>query len=178
MLSASMTESNDRVEKTKRGREVLFLDFDGVIHCLGAVRTRHGIRSASPSINLFEFAPVLSELLEPHVGVEIVLSTSWVPALGFQRARDALPATLRNRVVGATYHSKFADAGRWSTIERGTQVLRYVWTHRLTRWLAIDDDVKGFGEHLSHVVRCDENLGLGDIGTRNALRIRLAEQFG
>ncbi|APA84084.2 hydrolase [Paraburkholderia sprentiae WSM5005] len=171
-----MSESNDTDEKTRR--EVMFLDFDGVIHRLGAVRTQHGIRSASPSITLFEFAPVLVELLEPHVRVEIVLSTSWVPALGFQRARDALPATLRNRVVGATYHSKFADADGWPTMERGRQVLRYVWTHRLTRWLAIDDDVKGFGDQLSHVVQCDESLGLGDIGTQDALRIRLAEQFG
>ena len=172
-----MNETGDSVGKMESGRQVLFLDFDGVIHRLGAVRTRRGIRGACPSIKLFEFAPVLVELLAPHIAVEIVLSTSWVRTLGYRRARDALPAKLKERVVGATYHSKYADAGTWPSMARGTQVLRYVWTHRLVRWLAIDDDIVGFGEHFSHVVRCDENLGLGDFETQKALRVRLAEQF-
>ena len=158
-------------------RRILFLDFDGVIHRLGAVRTRRGVVSAAPSIELFEFAPVLVECLKPYVGVDIVLSTSWVPALGYQRAKAALPMALRERVVGATYHSKFFDADAWSSKARGTQILRYVRTHRLGRWLAIDDDIEGFEEYSSHVVRCDEKLGLGDVETQKLLRVRLAEQF-
>ncbi|MGF6976578.1 hypothetical protein QFZ94_005028 [Paraburkholderia sp. JPY465] len=172
-----MNDIGHSVGKMERDRHVLFLDFDGVIHRLGALRTRRGITSASPSIKLFEFAPVLAEFLEPYVHVEIVLSTSWVQALGYQRARRALPAPLREKVVGATYHSKYFDAGTWPSTRRGLQVLRYVRTHRLVRWLAIDDDISGFGEYFSHVVQCDENLGLGDFETQKALRVRLAEQF-
>lgn len=173
-----MNEAGDCVGRRERDRQVLFLDFDGVIHRLGAVRTRRGVRSASPSIKLFEFAPILVDLLVPHDAVEIVLSTAWVRALGYQRAKDALPEMLRGRVAGATYHSKYADAGTWPTMGRGAQVLRYVWTHRLTRWVAIDDEISGFGEHLGHVVRCDEGLGLGDMETQRLLCARLAEQFG
>jgi len=172
-----MNEKSDTLGKQERDRQVLFLDFDGVIHRFGAVRTRRGITSASPSVKLFEFAPVLVELLAPHVAVEIVLSTSWVQILGYQRAKSALPLALSARVVGATYHSKYFDAATWASKGRGTQILRYVLTHRLTSWLAIDDEIIGFGEHLSHVVRCDEHLGLGDVKTQKLLCARLEEQF-
>ncbi|MEX3967222.1 HAD domain-containing protein [Paraburkholderia sp. EG286B] len=166
------------VGKVELSRQVVFLDFDGVLHRLGAVRTRKGITSTSPSIRLFEFAPILMDCLAPYDSVEIVLSTSWVHHLGYQRAKNALPMALSERVVGATFHSKYFDAGTWASKPRGAQVLRYVQTHRLMRWLAIDDEILGFGDHVSHVVRCDENLGLGDAKTQVVLCTRLAEQFG
>lgn len=172
-----MNETSHRVNQSASDRQVLFLDYDGVVHRFGAIRTRRGIISVSPSIKLFEFAPVLAEWLEPYKRLEIVLSTSWVRILGYQRAKAALPATLRERVIGATYHSRYYDASTWPSMERGIQVLRYVRTHRLTRWLAIDDEIAGFEDCLSHVVRCDEQLGLGDAETQKLVRNRLAEQF-
>ncbi len=173
-----MTAGGDSEEKMALNRHVLFLDFDGVLHRLGAVRTRKGITSDSPSIRLFEFAPILIERLAPYSSVEIVLSTSWVPHLGYQRAKQALPVVLRERVVGATFHSKYFDASTWGAKPRGAQVLRYVHTHRLVRWLAIDDETCGFGEHWSHIVGCDERLGLGDVKAQTLLCTRLAQQFG
>ncbi|MGF6370883.1 hypothetical protein OKW40_003633 [Paraburkholderia sp. RAU6.4a] len=172
-----MNGTGDSNWETERSRQVLFLDFDGVLHRFGAVRTRRGITNISPAAQLFEFAPILVACLAPHGRVEIVLSTSWVRQLGYQRAKNALPEALSERVVGATYHSRYFDADTWASKARGTQILRYVLTHRLTRWLAIDDEIVGFGEHLSHVVRCDENYGLGDVRTQMLLRTRLAEQF-
>ncbi|NKJ47628.1 hypothetical protein CIC12_12920 [Burkholderia sp. SG-MS1] len=172
-----MNGNNGSICKLELGRQVLFLDFDGVLHRLSAIRTRRGITANSPSIQLFEFAPILADVLDPYGNVQIVLSTSWVPILGYQRARDALPTGLRARVVGATYHSQYADAGTWALRPRGEQILRYVWTNRLTNWLAIDDDINGLGQHLSHVVRCDERFGLGEVETQKVLRVRLAEQF-
>ncbi|MFB9125727.1 hydrolase [Paraburkholderia dipogonis] len=172
-----MDEKKDVRDDPASKRHVLFLDFDGVMHRLGAVRTRRGIISTTPSIQLFEFSNILIECLEPYAILEIVLSTSWVRALGYQRARNALPPLLRERVAGATYHSKYYDARAWPTMGRGIQILRYVRTHRLTRWLAVDDEIDGFDEYLSHVVRCDERLGLGDVETQNLLKLRLAEQF-
>ncbi|WP_429558748.1 HAD domain-containing protein [Paraburkholderia youngii] len=71
--------------------------------------------------------------------------------------------TLRARVVGATYHSRFQDASAWQDIPRGTQVLRYVERHSLVRWLAIDDGDDGFGSVArDHLILCDEERGLGD----------------
>lgn len=172
-----MNERSNDSGKVGLSRQVLFLDFDGVLHRLGAIRTRKGIKSSSPSIELFEFAPILMDCLIPYISVEIVLSTSWVHRLGYQRAKSALPAVLRERVVGATFHSRYFDAEIWASKPRGAQILRYVHTHRLASWLAIDDEIVGFVEHMSHLVRCDENLGLGDVVTQKLLRARLAEQF-
>jgi HAD domain in Swiss Army Knife RNA repair proteins len=162
------------------GRQVLFVDYDGSLHRFGAYRTRGGIVSSSPAtVELFEFAPLLAELLEPYPQVEIVLSTSWVRVLGFRRAKAALPLeSLRQRVAGATFHSKFHDAWAWPTIGRGIQILRYVHVHSLVRWLAIDDEDDGFDEHIEHLVKCDERLALGDYNTLQTLRHRLTEQFG
>jgi hypothetical protein len=173
-----MNGKSDSIGNAELSRQVLFLDFDGVLHRQSAIRTRRGITANSPSIELFEFGPILADILDPYDDVQIVLSTSWVPILGYQRARYALPPTLRGRVVGATYHSQYADAGTWASKARGTQILRYVWTHRLTNWLSIDDEIAGFGEYLSHVVVCDENIGLGDVSTQELLRTRLDNQFG
>lgn len=107
-------------------RQVLFLDYDGVLHRGGAYRTKHGIISSDPThIKLFEYADVLAAILAPYLDLELVLSTSWVKVLGFNRARSALPvAELRAKVVGATYHSKFDDAYFWNSMARGVQVLR------------------------------------------------------
>ncbi|WP_459190556.1 HAD domain-containing protein [Ralstonia pseudosolanacearum] len=161
-------------------RAVLFLDFDGVLHRGDAYRTRAGIVSSDPSrIQLFEFADVLKELLRPYPHVELVLSTSWVKVLGYNRARGALPvAELRRRTAGATYHTHFDDAYRWNGIPRGEQILRYVGRHRLVRWLAIDDHSEGFGEYTAHLVLCDIDRALGDVAVQERLKAALRIQFG
>lgn len=161
-------------------RRVLFVDYDGVLHRLSAHRTRRGIVSGDPkTIQLFEYASVLEEVIKPYADLEIVLSTSWVETLGFDRAKNALPIeSLRARVVGATFHSKYHDAWSWPIIGRGVQVLRYVRVHRLRHWVAIDDQCDGFDDHEEHIVKCEEKLALGDLKTVELLRYRLATQFG
>ncbi|WP_250481722.1 HAD domain-containing protein [Caballeronia sp. NCTM5] len=160
-------------------RKVLFLDYDGVVHRGEAYRTRRGIVSSDPSrIKLFEYADVLAEMLAPYEAVEIVLSTTWVKVLGFNRARAALPLEeLRDKVAGATYHTHFHDAQRWYDIPRGQQVLRYVRNHRLARWLALDDRSDGFESVKDNLVLCDPAKALGNKDTQEALRMRLVEIF-
>lgn len=160
-------------------RRVLFTDFDGVLHRGQAYRTPNGIVSGHPSIQLFEYAHILAEAIEPYPDLELVLSTSWVKALGFNRARASLPLPeLRQRVTGATYHSKFYDRHVWNQIRRGEQIRRYVQRHCLVRWLAIDDRCDGFGDAQTHLVHCDENLGLGDGTTQQILKRSLSAVFG
>ena len=142
---------------------VLFLDYDNVLHPCDAFRTRHGIRLTDPRARLFQFAPVLEDLLSPYPRLRIVLSTSWVEILGFTRARDRLPLpSLRDRVIGATYHSKHPAAHLWTHLSRGAQVRRYVARHRLQDWVALDDREDGFDGVESHLVKCEPGIGLGD----------------
>lgn len=160
-------------------RRVLFTDYDGVLHRGDAYRSANGIVSSHPSIKLFEYAHILAEAIAPYPDLELVLSTSWVKAIGFNRARDSLPLPeLRHRVKGATYHSKFYDRPVWNQIPRGEQIRRYVERHHLVKWLAIDDRDDGFGEAESHLVHCDKNLGLGDAATQQILKRSLSAVFG
>jgi hypothetical protein len=163
----------------RNARQILFLDFDGCLHRGAAHRTSRGIVSGRPEVELFEYTEILVDAIRPYSQLEIVLSSSWVEALGFRRARDSLPLPeLRKKVTGATYHSKYYDADVWNQISRGQQVMRYVNRHHLTRWLAIDDRDDGFGDAISHLVRCDENRGLGDVVVQQALKQALKKMFG
>lgn len=160
-------------------RHVLFVDYDGTLHRGDAYRTPNGIVSSHPSVQLFEFADILAGVIAPYPKLELVLSTSWVKALGFNRARAWLPLPeLRERVTGATYHSKLHDRRLWNQIPRGEQIRRYVERHHLVNWLAIDDRDDGFDDAQSHLVHCDENLGLGDASTQQILKRSLSAVFG
>lgn len=105
---------------------LLYLDFDGVLHpsdvyrvpgvgpCLAGSHASRGHR-------LFEHAPLLAELLNPYPRVRIVLSTNWVFVLGYDRTKRHLPNDLRERVIGATYHSRL-PGGDYEQSTRGQQV--------------------------------------------------------
>ena len=56
---------------------------------------------------LFEYAERLEGRLRHYPDVQIVLPTSWVRVKGFNHSRKRLPADLRERVIGATWHSGF-----------------------------------------------------------------------
>ncbi|WP_230963419.1 HAD domain-containing protein [Burkholderia stagnalis] len=161
-------------------RQVLFLDYDGVLHRGDTYVTPHGVVSSAPNtIELFEFAPALLELLAPHPQIEIVLSTDWCFRFGLERARDSLPlGGLRQRVTGATYEAAFEDSTLWPSHQRGVQILRYVRRHNILSWLAADDRRDGFQGYYDQLVHCQTESGLGDRAVIELFRSRLAERFG
>ena len=162
---------------------ILFLDFDGVLHpdAVYLERGRPVLRSEGA---LFMWAGHLVEALASNPDVRIVLSTSWARALRFTRARDRLPAELRARVIGATWHSSMAtDAehrplGRetwWDTSTRYQQIRRYVDRAGLTDWIAVDDHPEGWADtDFDRLVATDSNLGL----SAPSSRVRLAAAVG
>ncbi|OAJ56010.1 hypothetical protein A6V36_30440 [Paraburkholderia ginsengiterrae] len=158
---------------------VLYTDLDHTLHRSDAYRTKHGIIPGSPDTPFFEFANVLEQLLAPFKEVVIVLSTSWVQELGFEETRSRFPtASLRARIVDSTYHPGDELAPVWGYITRGAQVLRHVRHHRLTRWLAVDDDRQGFDGYESHLIHCQRSVGLGDKDVQELFARRLELMFG
>lgn len=154
---------------------VLFLDFDGVLHRGNSYETPNGIISDTNDIRLFEFVPILDELLRPYPQIRIVLSTDWCIRFGLERSSDRLQAeSLRNRIVGSTYSPGVDDPKAWIQRSRGTQVLRYVHQHGLTSWLAVDDRRDGFHGHLDRLIHCQSETGLGDPKVIEIFRHRLA----
>ncbi|MEM5434703.1 HAD domain-containing protein [Paraburkholderia diazotrophica] len=146
----------------RTGGRVLYLDFDGVLHPENVWR-RPGIGpyvATPPGHRVFELAPLLAQALEPYPDLQIVLATSWVRVLSFTRAARRLPASLRARVIGATYHSRM-DAASFLEMPRGVQILADVSRRRPAAWLALDDDAEGWAPAWrTHLVRTHAVLGI------------------
>ncbi len=160
---------------------VLYLDYDGVLHPDDVWRTRGrgihlGMKSAGHQ--LFECCQLLESALQPYPEVNIVLSTSWVRVLRFSAAASYLPVPLREKVVGATYHTVMPR--HWfENLTRGAQVLGDVSRRQPDAWVAIDDTLEGWTEDsLTHLVPSNSELGLADPAVQAKLAEVLAKNFG
>jgi len=150
--------------------KICYLDFDGVLHSSEVFLSRHlGIHMQAHGRALFEWAPILVELLEPHPEVSIVLSTSWVGERGKEFACGVLPPALKERVIGATYspdNLRYFDA--WS---RGRQVTSDAQSRKLDSWFAIDDDDRGWPPGAAdRLVLTDGSNGISSVASQNAIR--------
>jgi hypothetical protein len=161
---------------------ILYLDFDGVLHPEAVYwHPRRGAylgREVADDHALFEHAPLLESLLEPYPHVRIVLSTSWVRQHRYSGAARRLPQGLRERCVGATFHSAMSRT-EFERTQRGIQVVADVVRRRAKAWLALDDCRDGWPLlAIDHVVFTHEVEGLAHLDVLERLQSRLAEQFG
>ncbi|WP_432258039.1 HAD domain-containing protein [Cupriavidus sp. TMH.W2] len=167
-----------RISEASAPGNVLFLDYDNCLTRCDCYVVGEGAVASEPGVELFEYAGILEQLLEPYPDVRIVISSDWVLTFGFERARDALPlASLRDRVIGATYPDDDKNALQFSALTRGEQVLQYVTRHRLRSWLALDDRKDGFESCMLNLVHCQRGVGLGDRDVQRMLRERLYATF-
>lgn len=158
---------------------LLYLDYDNCLHRCDACKTANGIVPSESSARFFEFAGVLETLLAPYPALRIVLSTSWVEALGFATARESPPiASLRARVVGSTFNPKEDRLQTWREIRRGQQVRRHVKRYGIKKWLTLDDMSEGFEGVEARLVHCQPGVGLGDKDVQKLFADRLAAIFG
>lgn len=141
---------------------MLYLDYDGVLHPDEVYVTRsQGIALRAKDHVLFEGAPRLIEMLAPYPELRIVLSTTWVRILGFERAKGYLPVSLAGRVIGATFHRRLMDRYAFQEFSRGEQILSDVNRRQAGGWLALDDDDERWsGAYRDHLVRCSSESGL------------------
>lgn len=122
-----------------RGRALLFLDFDGVLH-----RAEDGS---------FEFVPRLEELLNLVPDLDVVISSTW----RINASRSALlgyfPPSTHDRIVGVTpvFHCRHA---------RQAECLAYAAAAGVTRFVAVDDDRSGFAPDCPWLVLTDRYQGL------------------
>lgn len=143
----------------------LFLDFDGVLHPYDVYLVNG--KAVRPGGGLFVYAPLVVAALAPYPTVKIVLSTSWVSAIGFEESRSRLPVELQRRVVGAT------DQATART--RHSQIAHYVRQHGLISWLAVDDDTEGWpAEQRKNLVRTPRAMGLSYLDAQLELADKLA----
>lgn len=155
---------------------VLYLDFDGVLHDDAVYFSPdRGMYLDAPGRVLFEWMPILDELLAPYPELTVVLSTSWVRAKGLPFATSRLPPSLRSRVVGGTFDNRLVQKAEFDLLPRGLQVWQDIERRRPAAWFAIDNDAAGWPEHcLDRLVLTEDRTGLSDIRAQEEIRRILA----
>ncbi|MDR3369072.1 HAD domain-containing protein [Rhodoferax sp.] len=157
---------------------ILYLDFDGVLHhenCLYHPR-RGAYLEAPERYTLFQHAELLVQLLAPYPALQIVLSTSWVLRYGCSATAKRLPPGLRDRVVGATFHSRHMHADDFRVLPRGVQVAEDALRRQPRAWIALDDDDEGWlKEHRHRLIKTHQYEGLNMPGVIQKLNAKLAE---
>ncbi|NPT54595.1 hypothetical protein GNZ13_08225 [Paraburkholderia sp. 5N] len=155
----------------------LFVDYDGALHRGCALLDEHGDISLDSGQPLFEYAPLLAEMLEPYPGVQLVLTTSWLYKLPLEQVISYLPPELAGRVAGTTAHIKARFGDFKLGIERTYVIRSYVFSKRLKNWLAIDDSVYGAHDLRTsvldlepHLVLLDSQRGIGDAQAQRRIR--------
>lgn len=120
---------------------IIFLDFDGVLHPDAVYRPRNKPLQLRAAGELFMHASILEDALSPYPQAKVVLSTSWVKVLGYDRTVKKMPLKLAERVIGATWHDRMNEMGRdpfdWMT--RYQQIEAHVMRNAVEKWIAIDD---------------------------------------
>lgn len=156
------------------GQPVLVLDYDGPLHNEAVYwdpTISRPVMRAPERYWLFQHTPLLEQLMAPHPGIAIVLSTSWVLHYGLRKAAKELPAGLRSRVVGSIYDGQPPD---FRYLPRGAQVAADVERRRPARWLALDDDPIGWPAWtLPRLLLTDPYEGISLPETTAELRERL-----
>ncbi|ALB95276.1 hypothetical protein AM256_17660 [Burkholderia pseudomallei] len=165
-----------------RTTPTLFLDFDGTLHAGHALLDDSGRIVLDSGRPLFEFAPLLVEMLRPYPLVEIVLTTSWLQSLPTDKVIAHLPPELARRVVGTTKNIKSRLSYEQSGAARTDIIAGYAFGKRLKNWLAIDDSVFGAykfgrepGELVHHFLLLDSTRGISDDSAQQRIQEWLIE---
>jgi len=126
---------------------------------------------------LFMWVHYLEELLDPSPSLSIVLSASWVRWRSYDRTRNELPRSLRDRIVGATWHSRI-DPLEWSTLTRYQEIRHYLASKPIAEWLALDDDDEGWPEFdRRRLIHTDPERGNGDENIRVQMQKVISQTY-
>lgn len=165
-------------KKVNEMTKILYLDLDGVLHDEQVYfHPRRGIYMDTPGRTLFEWMPILEQLLGPFPEVKIVLSTSWVRVRSFHFAKKQLSPALQAQVIGATFHSRFMREEEFVLLPRGVQIAEDVYRRGPQSWFAIDDDHLGWPSWCrDNLIRTDGAHGISDPEIQDAIR-KMLERF-
>lgn len=151
---------------------ICYCDYDGVTHDDAVYWSPgEGVHLRTTGRTLFEWLPILEELLAPHPDVKIVLSTSWVRVKSFEFAKQQLSSSLQSRVIGATFNNRETQNLDFDIMSRGMQICADVGRRMPAHWFAIDNDDRGWPAWCrDHLVKTEDRLGLSSPGVQNAIR--------
>ena len=162
---------------------VLYLDLDGVVHHEKVLwHPRKGIYMSpyeAAGHSLFEWVPILESVLQPHPAVALVLSSTWCIRPGYSATLKRLPASLRARFIGGTYHRRVHGVDPWNlsmfrTTPRGVRVQEDAQRRRPQQWIALDDDLEDWPDSCrQNLVACEGTTSLSNPEVQHELREKL-----
>ncbi len=162
---------------------VLYLDLDGVVHHEKVLwHPRKGIYMSpyeAAGHSLFEWVPFLESVLQPHPAVALVLSSTWCIRPGYSATLKRLPASLRARFIGGTYHRRVHGVDPWNlsmfrTTPRGVQVQEDAQRRKPHQWIALDDDLEDWPDSSrQNLIACEGTTGLSNPEVQHELREKL-----
>lgn len=150
----------------------LYLNFDGVLHPDRVAYSEGCIPSLlAAEHSVLEHASLLSEILEPHYDLHLVLNTWWTFYLGLDACVEMLPSSLSRRVVGATLGYATSYDGIPS---RANEMERHRARQGRQRFIILDhNNARYRPDLLSHLLLLDPDDGLAALAARRSLARRL-----
>lgn len=129
-----------------KGRGVLFLDFDGVLHPAFCPDEEHFCRR-----------PLFETVMRKFPGVRIVISSSWRRIYAIDYLRSRFTRDIAERIVGTTQ--------LWvpdEPMNRHQEIIAYLEARKLEQaaWLALDDSAFEFPKGCGNLLLCDSRFGL------------------
>lgn len=130
---------------------LLFLDFDGVLHPNGATKP-----------NLFSRASALTEVLNMHPELEVVVSSSWRFHHRWEDLLALLPKALADRFSACTGP---AEPGKHQRYREITSFVRQQGESGASNrpWRALDDAAWEFPAQCSELIACDGSVGAQEV---------------
>ena len=127
----------------------IFLDFDGVLH-----RKMNGT---------FEFVHNLIEVLNIYPNADVVISSSWRNTIHPQFFAEIF-GVYSSRIVGVTPYLP--------TAIRENEILKYVRSHHIQKFIAIDDDCRNnqFSKTCPWLFKTNYFIGLNKVTTDYLLK--------
>jgi len=157
-----MQQSNKRPMNSRRTMSdaVIFVDFDGVFHAMDSrdFEYRGNDLVVSDNPNLFQWAPLLWEIIEPHP-VVIVVHSSWRHLYPKEELIARFPRAMQPRIVGVTQ-------GR----ERDQSIRNYVCMNNVRRFAVLDDSPDAFSGNWPTLIVCDSKRGINDEQVLESIR--------
>ncbi len=154
--------------------KILYLDFDGVLHPNEVYKYKKEVRMDYRGHSLFEWNDILEDILDNYPDLKIVLSTTWVRMTTFHKSKKRLPASVQEKVIGATYHSCYKKDSElyyeFPTLSRYESIKRDVHRRKPSRWIALDDDNEYWHEsEKGKLILCHPDRGISSEITQRRL---------
>ena len=140
--------------------QILFLDFDGVLH-------PNNCGTADHFCLLERFEGVMREFPK----VRIVIASAWRQVHSLDEIRRMFSQDIAERIIGATPELEETDEDEYV---RFKEIREYARNHSLTdaQWIALDDSGFEFPPRCTNLVLCDSRYGL-DPDAAESLRSQL-----